>query len=164
MLETLAHDANPWVLFSFIIFMVILMKAGKAAVVDMVDGRIEKIKRELEEAENLHTEAQELLAQYQRKHANAVKESEEIIENAEMYATKIRKQAKKELKENLARRETQLEERIERMKENAIAEIQRYAADIAIDATREIITENFDKKLDKAFISDSIKDLDKHVH
>lgn len=164
MLETLAHDTNIWIIFSFVIFAFIVTKAAKAALANVVDARIEKIKRELEEAENLHTEAQELLAQYQRKHANAVKEAEEIIENAELYATKIRKQAKKELKENIERRESQLAERIERMKDNAIVEIQRYAADVAIDATREIIMKDFDKKMDKALISESVKNLKNNLH
>lgn len=164
MLETLAHDTNIWIIFSFVIFAFIVIKAAKAALANVVDARIEKIKRELEEAENLHTEAQELLAQYQRKHANAVKEAEEIIENAELYATKIRKQAKKELKENIERRESQLAERIERMKDNAIVEIQRYAADVAIDATREIIMKDFDKKMDKALISESVKNLKNNLH
>lgn len=159
MIDALAHDTNIWMIFSFIIFAFILLKAGKSAVLSMVDERIAKIKAELEEAENLHTEAQELLAQYQRKHANAVKESEEIIENAEIYATKIRKQAKKELKENITRREEQLTDRIERMKENAILEIQQHAANIAIDAAREVIIANFDKKVDKLLIDETIQDV-----
>ncbi len=101
MLEALSHDTNLWLVFSFAIFLFILVKAGKGALVTAVDGRIDKIKRELEEAENLHTEAQELLAQYQRKHANAVAEADEILKNAEVYATKIRKQAKKKSKKQL---------------------------------------------------------------
>lgn len=159
MIETLATDTNIWMVFSFIIFMFILIKAAKSVLANVVDGRIEKIKRELKEAENLHTEAQELLAQYKRKHANALKESEEIIENAEQYATKIRKQAKKEIRENLDRREEQLADRIALMKENAIVEIQRYAADMAIDATRDIIAKNMSKKIDKALIDGGVNDL-----
>lgn len=157
MLETLAHDTDIWVVFSFVIFMFILIKGAKGAMTNVVDARIDKIKRELEEAENLHTEAQELLAQYQRKHASAVQESEKIIENAEVYANKIRKQAKKEIKQNLERREEQLVERIERMKENAIADIQVHAANLAIEAAQGILEKNIDKKLDKAIVEDSIK-------
>ena len=161
MIETLAHDTNVWVLFSFIIFAIILIKAANGAISNIVDSRILKIKKELEEAENLHTEAQELLAQYQRKHANAVKEAEEILANAEVYATKIRKQAKKEIKENLERREDQLIDRIDRMKQNAITEVQEHAAHIAIEATREIIVNDFDKKLDKAIVDETIKTINK---
>ena len=130
----------------------------------VVDAKIGSIKADLASAENLHVEAQELLAQYQRKHTNAVKEADEIIANAEVYAAKIRKQAKKELRENLDRREAQLSDRLDRMKDAAIVEIQRYAADISIEATREIIVKEFDKKADKALTDGSIKSISDQVH
>ena len=76
MIELLSHDTNIWMVFSFIIFFLILVKAGKSAMVNVVDKRIETIKNDLQSAENLHVEAQELLAQYQRKHTNAVKEAD----------------------------------------------------------------------------------------
>ena len=164
MLDVLSHDTNVWVLFSFIIFFMIVVKAAKGFFENVLDARIEEIKQELQTAENLHVEAQELLAQYQRKHTNAVKESEEIIANAEKYADKIRKQAKKDQREAMDRREAQLAERLERMKENAIVEIQRYAADIAVEATREIIVTEFDKKADKAFTDTTVKELKSQIH
>lgn len=157
MIDILSHDTNVWMVFSFAIFFLILVKAGKAAMINVVDKRIEDIKSELQSAENLHVEAQELLAQYQRKHTNAVKEADEIIANAETYAAKIRKQAKKELRENLDRREITLANRLERMKSAAINDIQRYAADLSIEATREIIIREFDQKADKALVDTSIK-------
>ncbi len=126
MIELLSYDTDVWMIFSFAIFLFILIKAGRSAMVNVVDKRINDIKSELQSAENLHVEAQELLAQYQRKHTNAVKEADEIIANAEVYAAKIRKQAKKELRENLDRRESHLADRLERMKMAAIADIQKY--------------------------------------
>lgn len=160
----LAYDTNVWVLFSFIIFAYIVVKAARSYFSNVLDARIEQIRNELQTAENLHVEAQELLAQYQRKHTNAVKEAEEIIANAELYAAKIRKQAKEEQREAMDRREAQLAERLERMKENAIVEIQRYAAEIAVEATREIIVREFDKKADKAFTDQALKEIKSQVH
>lgn len=164
MFEAFSYNEKLWMIVSFLIFAFFAFKGIRHFLENTVDERIAKIKDELNEAENLHVEAQELLAQYQRKHANAMKEAEDIVENAEMYAAKIRKQAKKELRENLDRREAQLQERISRMKENAMVEIQRYAAEISIDATREIILKEFDKKADKALVDESISSLDKRLH
>jgi F-type H+-transporting ATPase subunit b len=163
-LNILSHDTNVWVLFSFVIFAYILFKGLKGFFADVLDVRIEQIKNELKTAENLHVEAQELLAQYQRKHTNAVKEAEEIIANAELYAAKIRKQAKEEQREAMDRREAQLADRLERMKENAIVEIQRHAAEIAVEATREIISREFDKKADKNFTDQALKEIKSQVH
>lgn len=164
MLEALSYDTSLWHAISFAFFVLILIKGGKIALSSVVDAKIEHIKNSLIEAEALHVEAQELLAQYQRKHTNAVKEANEIIANAEMYVAKIRKLAKKELRENLDRREAQLTERLERMKDSAIVEIQRYAADISIEATRTIVIQEFDTKADKALTDGEIKSLGSQLH
>ena len=164
LIYALSHDTNLWVMASFIIFAVIVAKGAKGFFENTLDARIEEIKNELTTAENLHVEAQELLAQYQRKHTNAVAEADEIIANAEVYAAKIRKQAKKDQREAMDRRETQLAERLVRMKDNAIVEIQRHAAELAVDATRAIIVQDFDKKADKSFTDLALKDVKSQVH
>ena len=61
------QDSNIWFLFSFIIFIFILVKFGGPFIVDALDARIAEIKKDLKESESLRVEAQEMLAQYQRK-------------------------------------------------------------------------------------------------
>lgn len=160
----LLYDSSAWLAISFLIFCYILWKFGKNAVIKMLDGRIEKIKADIVSAENLRVEAQELLAQYERKHRDAVKEAEAIVANAEKHAAQIKKDAEKDLSEAMDRREKQLKERLERMKQNAIGEIQQYAANLAIQATTEIITSQLDKKSNEKLVDQSIKDLSKNIH
>jgi len=93
------QDPTAWLAISFVIFMVILVKKGKGAFLSLLDSRIENIRTEIETAENLRVEAQELLAQYQRKHRDAVKESEQILADAEKRAADMIKSADEELKE-----------------------------------------------------------------
>ena len=76
MMEFLS-DTGSWVLISFLIFAFLAYTKGKAAFLNMLDSRIEAIKNEIETAESLRVEAQELLAQYQRKQRDAAKEAEE---------------------------------------------------------------------------------------
>ena len=161
MMDILAHDTNLWVAFSFIIFAYIVWNKGKHAFTAMLDHRIESIKTEIATAENLRTEAQELLAQYQRKHRNAVAEAAEIVANAQKSADGILAEAEKELAVQMARREKQLEERLLHMKSAAIAEIQQHAADLAVEATREIITSRLDKKANESLLDQSIKNISK---
>lgn len=155
----LLNDASVWLLISFLIFMFILVKMGKSAFVAMLDNKIEGIREEIKTAENLRVEAQEMLAQYQRKHRDAVKEAETIIKDAEKRASEMTKQAEKELAEVTARREKQLKDRLERLEQSAITEIQTYAADLAIEATKEIIAEQLDKKSNQNLVDESIKTL-----
>ena len=164
MMELLATDATFWLLISFVIFCVICWKMGKDAVLNILDSRIDAIRQEIETAESLRVEAQELLAQYQRKQRDAEKEATGIIETAEAHAKEIKKKAEADLKETMERREAQLKSRLERMEHSAIAEIQKYAADLAIKATTEIIAEHLDKKSNEKLVSDAIKDVGKHIH
>ena len=109
--------------------------------------------------EGMNIEAQELLAQYQRKQKDAAKEAEEIVIKAKEHADGLVKQAKKDIKDTAQRREQQLQERLKRMEESAIQEIQAHAAALAVKATREIIADKMDDATNDKLVDDSIKEL-----
>ncbi len=159
----LLMDASFWVALSFVLFAIILWKFGKQAVLSALDARIENIKDDIKTAENLRIEAQELLAQYQRKQRDAEKEAARILDEAKKGASEIKKEAEKELKETIKRKEQQLEERVARLKQNAVEEIQAYAADLAIKATTEIVMESLDKKSNERLVDEAIDDM-KNIH
>jgi F-type H+-transporting ATPase subunit b len=161
---SLLGDTNVWLGASFLIFLFILWKMGKDAFIKMVDTKIAGIRNEISTAESLRIESQELLAQYERKHRDAVQDAELIIKNAQKHAHQIKKDAEQELEETMARREKQLAERLERMKQNAITEIQQHAANLAIQATKEIIIDKMDDKVSDRLIEQSIKDVSGQVH
>ncbi len=157
------HEAN-WVLLSFLIFAAIAYKFGRKAILAKLDGRIDEIRKEIETAESLRVEAQEMLAQYQRKQRDAIKDAEDIIRNAKVHADKIRKTAEAELEENMKRREQLLTERLKRMEEAAIHEIQAHAADLAISATAQVIASELDKQKNEKLVDESIKSLSNQLN
>ena len=53
-------------LICLIILVVLIWKPAKKAVLGALDGRAEKIRSDLDEAQRLHDEAKALLAKYQR--------------------------------------------------------------------------------------------------
>lgn len=158
------NDPTIWLLFSFLIFAGILWKFGKSALLSMLDARIKTIREELNAAENLRVEAQEMLAQYQRKHRDAVREAEKIIATAEKQAEDIRKKAEADLDETIARREKQLKERLERLQQNARDEIRQYAANLALEATAQIIAKNVDSRTNAELVDQSIRNIGKNLH
>lgn len=157
-MEFLLNPAT-WLLFSFLIFAGIIWKFGKTALISMLDARIKAIREELSTAENLRIEAQEMLAQYQRKHRDAIKEAENIIATAERQAEDIRKKAEADLDEVIARREKQLKERLGRLQQNAKDEIRQYAANLALEATTQIILKNVDARVNAELVDKSIKNI-----
>lgn len=160
---SILHSTDTWLVASFIIFVTVLWKMGSKVVTAMLDGRIEKIRNDIETAENLRVEAQELLAQYQRKQRNAEKESERILDDAKRNAYNIKKTAEKELKELIQRKESQLDDRIARAKEAAMHDIQAYAADLAVRATHDIIADKMDTKKDATLVKDAVEGI-KQIH
>ncbi|MEM9469245.1 MAG: hypothetical protein AAF988_03695 [Pseudomonadota bacterium] len=163
-IDLLSYDTNLWVFISFALFAFIAYKLGKNSVVGKLDGKIQEIKDEIDNAERIRVEAQELLAQYQRKQQDAEKEAKEIVKNAKSQAKAIKKSMKAELDDVMARRETQLADRLKRLEENAIAKIQNEAADIAMSATTEMIMQSMDDKTKKALMDDSIKVVSKQLN
>ncbi len=163
-MEQMLQDSYVWFTFSFIIFAFIILKYGLPALITLLDARIAQIKADLQESENLRVEAQEMLAQYQRKHRDAVQEAEKILASARENANQLKKQTEAELNEIMQRREQQLTERLKRMEQNAINEIQAYAAELSINAAKQIIIEKLDKKTNAKLVDEAIGNLQTNMH
>lgn len=165
MLELLSFsETGTWVLLSFVLFVALAYKKGKDSIVSGLDGKIEKIKTELETAENLRIEAQELLAQYQRQQRESDKEAKALILTAEKQAEAIKDAAELDLKEIQANREEWLTQRVKRMETDAIAEIQAQIAAISTTATEQILVSEIDQKTHDLMVDETIKNLSKSIH
>lgn len=164
MLDILAHDTGAWVALSFILFALIAFKLGRKSVVGALDARINEVKQEIETAERLRVEAQELLAQYQRKQRDTEKEAKDIISRAKKQAEIMAKASEADLEETMTRREAQLTDRLKRLEENAIAEIRNHAADIAMAATTEVIAQTLDEKTNSDLNNQTISNLSKNLN
>ncbi len=164
MLELLANDTGIWIALSFIVFLAVAYKLGRKSILGGLDARIAEVKNEIETAERLRVEAQELLAQYQRKQRDAEGEAKEIVSQAQKQAEQMAKTAENELAETMTRREVQLTDRLKRLEENAISEIQSHAAELAVSATQEIITQTLSAKTNAGLVNETISSLPKNLN
>ena len=139
-------DPHAWVLFSTIIFAVIAYVKGRKPLLDMLDARTARIRTDLEEAARLKNEAQALLADYQKKHLEAVDTAKKIIDNAQESVALMQKEAEAKLSENLQRRESLLLERIARAEAAAVRQLRYQAADIAATAAEKLLADAMDKR------------------
>ena len=160
----LFQDSNIWVLISFIIFMGVAWKFGKDAALGSLDSKINSIRTELEKAEKIRVDAQELLAEYQRKHKDALSEADTISADAKKHAKDIRDKAESDMEKAQARREAQLDQKLARLEQNAAQEIQAYTAKIAVNAAREILSKQMNEKADKVVIANIMSDISKTIN
>ena len=106
------NDPTLWVAVGFFIFVAAVFKVAKKTITGALDGRAEDIRNSLDQAAGLREEAQQLLAEYQRKQRDAVKETEQMLAHARAEAERMAKEGAEKLEEALKRREQLAVEKI----------------------------------------------------
>jgi F-type H+-transporting ATPase subunit b len=158
------HEPEFWVAVAFVIFVGLAGKKIFDAVGKMLDERGTKIRAELEEAERLRAEAEKLLADYQRKQREAIRDAEAILGAAREEAARLRKESEASLEAHLKRRERAAVEQIVQAEAHAVAAVRNQAIELAIGAARLALAEGLDGARAGALIDQSLADLEKRLH
>lgn len=159
------QDPTFWVATAFVGFIIVLVYLKvPGSVGAQLDKRADKIKADLDEAESLYKEAQDLLATYQKKQRDAAKEAEVIADHAKAEAARMLEEGRVRLAETLARREQLAKDRIAQAEAQAIDEVRIKTVDIAMDATREILAKGIAAAKSNSMIDDAIKELPSKLH
>ncbi len=153
-------EAEFWVAAAFLIFVAIAVYYGvPALIVRALDGRVERVKAELDDARRLRDEAQALLAEYRRKQHDAEKEAETIILDARREGERLRADATARIEEFVARRTRMAETKIGQAEAQALADVRAAAADAAVAAAQKILAQSVKGEAGDALIAQGISDL-----
>lgn len=155
---------ETWVAVAFVIFVIAVFKPVRRQVVTALDARAARIEKELDEAARLRDEAQALLAQYQRKHRDAMNQADEIVSRAKAESERLSAQAQKDMEASLARRERLALDRIAQAEQQAAAEVRAAAVDIAVAAAEKLIAERLPAAKADALIEQAIRELPSKLH
>ena len=139
-------DATFWVAISFFIFFGILfyLKIPQKINSSLTDN-INKISKELKEAEQLKEEAKNLLSNYENKIDKSKKETKEIIDSAKRESEETILEKTKNFHEIIEERKKNTEQKIIQMKENALKDIKNISIKISILAAEQLIKNSIDK-------------------
>ena len=164
-MEHILHDPTFWVATAFIAFLGVLVYFKVPGMVSgALDERADKIKADIEEAERLREEAQKLLAEYQKKQRDAQKAAEGIVTAAKEEAERLAKQGEQRLKDSLARREKQAMDRLAQAEAAALEQVKAHTVDIAMAATRQVLTDSIKGAKATKLIDDAIGGLSGKLH
>lgn len=157
--------ATFWVMIALFIFLGAAAYFGvfKRAIA-MLDERSAAIAKELDDARALKEEAQALLASYQRKQKEAEDEAAEIVAQAKFEAEELAKEAAANLEEQIKRRTAMAEQKIASAEAQALSDVRAVAADVAIAAAGEIISEKVKGDKAEALVAASIDELKSKLH
>ncbi len=168
--ETTTH-ATPFyastsflVAIAFVLFFVFFGKKIFIAVGSMLDDRSDAIKSELDEATRLREEAQDMLADYERKQHEALAEAENIVAAARNEAERLGAEAAKQLEASLKRSEQMAKDRIAQAEATALQEVRAVAVDVALEATAKILEKDVSGAKAKDIINGSIGELGKKLN
>lgn len=158
-MSALMNDPTFWTAVAFVIFVALLYRPVKKVLLSALDGRIDQIRSEVEEAQRLREEAQALLASYQRKQREAAQEAEEIVKQARSEAEIHRKETETSMGELLKRQEALAIEKIAQAEATAVQEVREIAVDLAIAATQKILADKVTGDLSDTLVDKAITEL-----
>ena len=158
-------DATFWVGAAFVLFVGILVYLKVPGMLTgALDERAKKISDDLDQARELREEAQVLLATYQRKQRDALKEAEEIIAHAKEEAMREAEQAEKKLEEAVARRQQAALNKIALAEAQAENEVRDTAIEIAIAAATAVVAQQVRGDRADALVDTAIQELRRHLN
>ncbi|MEM1378015.1 MAG: F0F1 ATP synthase subunit B [Pseudomonadota bacterium] len=158
-------DATTWTFLGLLIFLGIVAYLKVPGMIGKsLDARADKIRNELEEARRLREEAQQMLAEYQRKRQNAEKEAEEIVTAAQREAEQIALEAKQKTEEYVTRRTAMAEQKIAQAEADAVNEVRNASVDVAIEATTKLLGSKVTAKTAGDLFKDSLSQVKSNLN
>jgi F-type H+-transporting ATPase subunit b len=158
------HDPETWVALATVIFVILAARPVMRALGKMLDERSAKIRSDLAEAEKLRTEAEKLLADYQRRQRQALKEAEGILAHAKDEAERIRKESAANIETALKRRERQALEKIAQAETQAVTEVRNQAVNLAVLGAQKALASGLDAARAGSLIDQSVAELERRLH
>jgi len=153
-------QAEFWVAVAFLLLMGVFGYFGvHRTILQALDHRRDRIKKELDDARRLKEEATKLVAEYRARRASAEREAQEIITNAKVDAERIASEAKAKMEDFVARRTKTAESKIAQAETQAIADVRAAAAEAAVTAASSIMTQSVKGSVADGLIAKGIQDV-----
>jgi F-type H+-transporting ATPase subunit b len=150
-------------LVALILLVIVAWKPVKNAVVGTLDGRAEKIRHDLDEAQRLHEEAKAMLAKYERQLHEGEKLAADITAQAEAQRQRFEERMRTDYETALKRRTDLAMERIQQEESQAVQEVRARAADLAIRTTRRILTQKVGQNEAQAMVKGAIEEVSRKL-
>lgn len=152
--------ATVWATVALVIFLGVVVYIKVPGMIGKsLDERAEKIRNELEEARRLREEAQQLLAEFQRKRKEAEKEAADIVAAAKREAALMVEEGRKKTEDYVARRTALAEQKIGQAERDAVNEVRANAVDLAVEAARTLLAGKVDEKAGVDLFKSSLQQI-----
>jgi F-type H+-transporting ATPase subunit b len=148
-----------WGAFGFLVVFFFVAKFGYPAMKKSMDARTERIRNDLDQAEQQREEAASILSDYRAQLADAKNESGRIIEEARQSADALKKDQEARLQSELADLRAKATADIDAAKVQAISDLRGEVAQLAIGAAEVVVGRNLDQASQVQLIEDYINQV-----
>ncbi len=145
-----------WGGLAFVVLLLVMWKYALPPVRNMMKQREDRIRDDLERAEQARTEAEGELANYRRQVADARNEAARIIEEARQSADEVKRQIQSQAEADAVEIRARAQEDIRLAAERAQADLQGRVADLSIELAEKIVERNLDRDTQLALVESYI--------
>ncbi|MDO8213095.1 F0F1 ATP synthase subunit B [Conexibacter sp. CPCC 206217] len=149
-----------WTLLAFLVALFVLRKYAWPQITRVLDQRQTQIEDSIDAAERTRQEADQLLAEYRERLAEARSQADEIVAKAERAGEVAEREALDAAKD---KREDMLEQTkrdIQAETQRAIQEIRREVADLTVQATEKVTKKTLSPDDQKRLVEEALSELD----
>jgi len=143
----------------FLLFAFVLGKFAWGPLLEIVEGREKTVREQVEGAQKAQTEAQALLHQRQDLLKDATREREEMLARAQKEAEALRAELVGKAKGDAEGILERAKQQIEREKNQAILELRKQVADIAMEAAGKIVKSSLTPEAQRKLVDETIAAL-----
>lgn len=145
-------------LVNFGLILVLLRVFAYKPIMKMMDARSNKIKDSLEQAERIKQQADVAEQETSRKIEAASLEARKLIDQAVTSGNAVRQKAQNEAKADAEKLIVQAKGQIEQERDEAIGELRKEFADLAVLAAEKVIKRSLDKEAQRQLIDQVLKE------
>ena len=146
--------------FNFLLLLFLLQRLAYRPLLRMMDARSARIRDDLDAARQVREESRKEQEQYRQQLAGARDEARGILDEATAVAARIREQAQADATAQNAVSLRRAREEIAREKEQAIGELRREVADLAIMAASHVVGRSLDGEDQRRLVDQALSKVD----
>jgi len=144
---------------NFVLLLIILRQFLYKPIVGMLDRRSEKIRTDLQEAEEARSKAEAARQEYESQLEQARDERRSIVAQATEQAEKMKEDVLAEARTEAQEMVTKTQEEMEVLRRQALVGAQDQIVDLALTAAGRVVGESLDEKAHRRLIQEFIAEL-----
>lgn len=157
----LVPEANEliWGLVAFVLFFIVMSKLVFPKISVMFEERTRNIEGKLDEAERQRQAAEQLVADYQQRLADANAEAQRILDQARDNADRLEAELRGKAEEQAARIVSRAQESIAAERDRALQQLRTEVGGLAVDLASRVVGESLDRDRHLRLVDQYIDEL-----